>query len=327
MNKIFHITATMAAAAGLACGEVDPFADGVYMEDTGVDPIFSTPAVTTYADTEDTQATNRPALLPNDYYFEYLGGMHIHGQGSTVRAMNAFVTMPLLNPRRHVVRGWHLDAKLSGRLTWLHSSGADILDEHHLYTLGGSATLIHQAGQNSQFHIGLTPQVSTDFDAMSHEIFYWGGNVGFSSTVGPKFKYSLGVSVMPDYNGTWVWPLVNFQWRYRPNWEAQLQATRLSVQYVAQDKLRVGPFLQLNRSAWTVKRHKEVTQLRMNNWIAGVASSYRWNWNGITMKLQGDLGFTFYNNFRVRTKNGRHTLERYRTDGGLYARVGIGFEF
>ena len=326
MKKLFQVMLAGALACAAAQGQDDTIIeDGVFLDDTGMDPIYSTPSTVPADPAEEGQ---RPALVPNDYYFEYLGPMHVHGQGAHVRLMNAFVTVPLLNPRKHAWHGWHLDAKVSGRLTWMHHSGNRVLTERRLYTLGASATLIHQVGQKSQFHLGFTPQLSTDFDVMSHEMFYWGGNVGFSSTIGEKFKYTIGVSVMPDYNNMWFYPLVNFQWRVRPSWELQLQAERLSYQFVSgSGRFRVGPFMQHNRSVWTVKRHGATRMLRMTNWITGGTASYRWTMGACKVSLVGDLGCTFYNNFRVRTKNGRHTLERYRTDGGLYARVAVGVEF
>ena len=328
MKELFSIVTLAAAlACAVAPAQEDDviFEDGVFMDDTGMDPIYSTPSSMPMDSPEDAR---RPALIPNDYYFEYMGPMHIHSQAAHVRLMNAFVTLPLLNPRKHAWHGWHLDAKVSGRLTWMHNSGNKVLDENRLYTLGASATVIHQVGQKSQFHLGFTPQISSDLDVMSHEDFYWGGNVGFSSTLGEKFKFTLGVSVMPDYNDMWLYPLVNFQWRVRPNWDLQLQAERLSYQFVSgSGKFRVGPFLQYNRAVWTVKRNRATRMLRMNNWIAGGGASYSWNMGSCRVSLLGDLGCTLHNNFRVRTKNGRHTLERYRADGGLYARVAVGVEF
>ena len=327
MRKAFRVmlAAVLACAAAQAQDDVI-LDDGVFMDETGMDPIYSTPSgmpMDTEADGE-----KRPALVPNDYYFEYLGPVHVHGQAAHVRLMNAFVTMPLLNPRKHAWHGWHLDAKISGRMTWMHNSGNKVLNMQRLYTLGGSATLIRGIGRQSQFHIGFTPQLSTDFDEMSHEIFYWGGNVGFSSAIGEKFKFTLGVSVMPDYNDMWFYPLLNFQWRLRPNWELQLQAERLSYQFVSgSGQFRAGPFIQHNRSVWTVNRHGATRHLRMTNWIAGGTASYRWSVGSCRVSLLGDLGVTFYNNFRVRSKSGRHTRERYRTDGGLYARVAAGVEF
>lgn len=301
--------------------------DGVFMEDTGMDPIFSTPSTMPPVPEEEGDY-QRPVLIPNDYYFEYFSNMHIHGQAARVRLMSAFATIPLFNPRKHAWHGWHLDCKVSGRLTWMHNSGQKVLDEHRLYTLGLSATALRQIGQKSQFHLGFTPQMSSDFDVMSHEMFYWGGNVGFSSTLGERFKYTLGVSVMPDYNDMWVYPLVNFQWKVSPHWELQLQAERLSYQHLSgSERFRIGPFLQYNRAVWTVNRHRTTTQLRMKNWIAGATASYRCNIGGFKLTLLGDVGYSFYNNFRIRTKNGRHTLDRYRADGALYARAAVGFEF
>lgn len=326
MNKAFQMMLAAVAACAVAHGQDDVITeDGVFFNDTGMDPLFSTPSTIPMEPETD---GSRPTLIPNDYYFEYLGPMHVHGQSAHVRMMNVFATLPLLNPRKHAWHGWHLDAKVSGRLTWAHNSGNRVLDEPRLYTVGASATLIRQVGSKSQFHLGFTPQVSSDFDTFSHEIFYWGGNVGFSSAAGEKFKYTLGVSVMPDFNDMWVYPLVNFQWRLRPNWELQLQAERLSYQFVSSSgSFRVGPFIQHNRSVWTVKRQRATRMLRMNNWIAGLSASYRKSLSTCKVSVLGDLGFTFYNNFRVRTKDGEHTLERYRADGGLYARVGVGVEF
>ncbi len=329
MKRIFHTFAMALLAGGAAALAQDDIIleDGVFMDDTGMDPIFSTPSTLPPAPAAEGE-TARPILVPNDYYFEYMGRMHIHGQGQHARIMNAFATIPLINGRKHAWHGWHLDCKLSGRISWLHNSGTRVLDESRLYTLGLNATVLHQIGQKSQFHLGLTPQISTDFDTMSHDMFYWGGNVGFSSALSDNFKFTLGVSVMPHYNNMWFYPLVNFNWRVMPRWELQLQAERLSYQYVSgSEKFRVGPFLQYNRSVWTVNRHRKTCQFRMNNWIGGATASYRWNIGSCKVTLLGDLGFTFYNNFRIKTKNGKHTLDRYRAGGGPYARIAVGLEF
>ena len=143
MKKVFHTFAmALLAGIGTALAQDDIILeDGVFMDDTGMDPIFSTPSTLPSAPAAEGESA-RPVLVPNDYYFEYMGRMHIHGQGQHARIMNAFATIPLINGRKHAWHGWHLDCKLSGRISWLHNSGTRVLDESRLYTLGLSATAL-----------------------------------------------------------------------------------------------------------------------------------------------------------------------------------------
>lgn len=293
----------------------------VFDDGTGVEPIYSTPGTSTSA------GVAQHAFVPNDVYFEYLGNMSISGQGGRVRVSNVFVSMPLISSGRVSWGGWHLDAKASARLTWLDTSGQNILDEDRLYTVGMNVSVSHAVGRNGQFRVGFTPQLSSDFDVMSADNFYWGGYVAYSSKAGDRLRYTLGLALMPDFYENYVFPVMNISWRYAPAWEMRVQASRISAVCVARQNFEWGPFFQWNSGIWTVHRKGQTRQFRMTDCIAGMGGNYMVNTGRFRMNLLGDLGMTFYNTFRVRDKHGDRTFEKYRTHPGLYLRLGVQVQF
>lgn len=305
------------AGAGLSSEEVL-----LFDEPSGVDPMYSTPSVNSSA-----SYSGQHAFVPNDFYFEYLGNMSISGHGGRLRVSNIFVTLPFTNPKTAVWRGWHLDAKLSARLTNIHSSGNHVVDEDRLYTVGMNVSVSHTIGQHAQIQFGLTPQFSTDFDVMSSNNFYWGGYMAYSMKPNDRFYFTIGVACMPDYYEYYVFPVLNVCWRYAPTWEMRIQASRLSAVNVASQRFQWGPFFQWNTGLWTVHRKGMTQQFRMTNCIVGMGAEYNLTPGSSKVMLLGDLGMTFYNTFRVRDKDGEHTLEKYRTHPGLYARLGLQVHF
>ncbi len=293
-----------------------------YESGLSVDPIYSTP------NTYESRAASSPRFAPYDVYFEYLGNMSLSSQPAHLQVVNAVVTIPFVNPSRVSFYGWHLDVRATARITWVDVSGRDVLDEDDLYTVGLHASLAHSIGASSQFQVGFTPQISSDFDVMTHDDFFWGGYVAFSAKAGEDLRYTVGVACMPDYYSHYVLPVVSLSWRYAPSWELRVQASRVSAVCVASETFQWGPFMQWNSGIWTVHRYGQTQQFRMTNCIAGVGATYDFHLaSGASVSLLGDLGMTFYNTFRIRDRRGDHTLERYRAHPGLYARVGAQFSF
>ena len=294
----------------------------VFDEPAGVDPMYSTPSFNSSA-----AYSGQHAFVPNDMYFEYLGNMTLSGQGAHVRVSNVFLTMPFTNPKTAVWRGWHLDAKLSARMTYIHTTGNNALDEERLYTVGMNVAVSHAIGQHAQFQLGFTPQFSTDFDVMSSQNFFLGGYMAYSMKANERFSYTVGLAFMPDYYKNYVFPVLNVRWRYAPNWEMRVQASRLSAVNVTSQRFQWGPFFQWNSGMWTVHRKGETQQFRMTNCIMGVGAECNLTPGSTKVLLLGDLGMTFYNTFRVRDKKGDHTLEKYHSHPGLYGRLGIQVHF
>jgi len=290
-----------------------------FEEPLGVDPIYSTPSATT-------EPSGRSRTFAPDFYLEYLGKMSISGQSARTQVTNAFFAVPLT--RRPAWGRWRFDAKASGRVTWINTCGHDVIDEDTLYTLGLHAALSYQTTANSSVQLGFTPQLSSDLDVMSSQNFYWGGYAAFSAKYSDHLSYTAGLALMPDYYDRYVFPVFNLNWRYAPAWELQVQASRVSVVNVASERFHWGPFFQWNAGIWTVHRHGRTQQLRMTNCIAGFGTSYDAKLrSGTTLHFVGDVGTAFYNTFRVRDKHGDHTLERYRTHPGWYARLGVQVRF
>ncbi len=337
-NGCFLLTAALLSGVATAAGTGDaPFAapnipylvEG-YDESTGlgyegglgVDPVYSTPSI------YEKSGNGYPRFLPNDMYMEYFGAMDLRNGHGDVQVTNAVLTIPFVNPKETSWAGWHLDVKGTARLTWIDSDGQDLLDEDRLYTLGVQAMVARQLGERSRLLIGLTPQFSSDFDVMTHHNFFYGGYAAFSSQLSDKLRYTVGLAVMPDYFRNAIMPLVSLQWRYTPNWELRIEGGRLSSVCVSGESFQWGPFVQWNSGVWTVQRDGQTQQFRMTNCILGMGATYDHKLSsGMTLGFMGDLGATLSNEFRVRDESGRHSIEKYRADPGLYARFGCRVSF
>lgn len=294
--------------------------DGVFRFDdaSGVEPLYSTPNANT-----ETSGKQR-AFIPNNAYLEYFGNMSLSGQSARLQVFNAYLALPLTSPERAALWGWHLDATASLRVTWLDSTGERVLDENRLYSLGIQAGLSHKLGQRSQIQFGGIGLYSSDFDVASADNFYLGCYAAFSSQYGDRLRYTVGMAFMPDFYENYVYPMMNVAWRYDPQWELNIQASRLSLLQVSHEKFHWGPFLQWNASRWTVRRNRHTEQFRMTGLIIGCGATYdAATASGARVSLLGDLGCSFYNTFRICDKKGHHTLEKYHAHPGLYARVGV----
>lgn len=289
----------------------------LYDESPGVDPLYTTPN----ANTSD--GGRKRAFIPDNAYFEYFGNMTLSGQHARLQVFNAYLSLPLTTPERAGLWGWHLDATASVRVTWLDSTGERVLDENRLYSLGLQASISHKLGRNSQIQLGGIGLYSSDFDVASADNFYMGCYAAFSSRFGENLRYTIGIAYMPDFYEHYVYPMINVAWRYNPVWELNIQASRLSILHVGNERFHWGPFLQWNASRWTVRRDRRTEQFRMTSFIGGIGATYDITTaSSARVMLLGDLGCSFYNTFRVRDKKGNHTLEKYRAHPGLYLRLG-----
>lgn len=307
--------------SGQSAYQVDD--SNVFDEGTTVDPLYSTPAHDAYSP----PARQRHPFVPDDCYMEYIGKMSLSSQSARAQVMNFYLTMPLLDPSRASWGNWHAEARLSARVTCVDTQGHDVLDVSHLYTIGLRAGVARRLGQYSQFQIGLCPQLSSDFDVMSSDNFFWGGYAAFSSCTSERFQYTVGLALIPDYYSGWVVPLFNLTWKYRPGWELRLRASRLSAINKVGDHLEWGPFFQYNAGVWTVRRRGITQQFRMTNCIAGIGGQYDFTPQTTHITLLADIGTAFYTTFRVRDKDGDHTREKYRGHPSLYLRGGLHMQF
>ncbi len=337
MKTLRLLASACALGAGIASANTnawnDPYAGSPYLAPVGddglgydaglgVDPVYSTPSL--YEET----GTRTQSFIPNDVYVEIFGNMEFHAKRGHVQVTNAVVNVPFVNPKRAAWRGWHLDVKGTARLTWLDCKGQNLVDEDNLYTIGLQATVSRRINEKTQLLLGVTPQMSTDFDLMSHHNFYVGGYLAFAVQPTEKIRYTLGIAYMPDYYRSLVLPVLSLQWRYHPAWELRVEGARLSTICVADDHFRFGPFFQWNTGVWTVHRQRQTQQLRMSNCILGLGATYdRKLARGSTLGLLADVGFSFNNVFRIRDASGDDTLEKYRAHPGFYGRLGLRFSF
>lgn len=303
----------------------DAFFD--FDESPGVDPLFSTPTSGTSVGAPAGGGKQR-AFVPNDMYLEYFGNMSLSSQSAHLHMFNAYLSLPVTTSENTQWHGWQFDSRVSLRATWLENSGQKVLDENRLYTVGFQASVGHSIGRNFYGQIGVVPEISSDFDVMSHENFFLGCYGAVSMRASDNLRFTLGVAYMPDYYEHDFFPLIGLAWRFNPAWEARVEASRFSVVSVAHDKFQWGPFFQWNSAMWTVHRHRETQQFRMTNCILGVGCTYDIQTaSGTKVQLLGDLGCSFYNTFRVRDKHGNETREKYRAHPGVYMRAGMQITF
>lgn len=289
--------------------------------DMGLDPVYSTP------DSAPASYESRRAFIPCDVYFERIGKMRLHGGRGHLSLTHLFVCLPLNDPGRHTWMGWSWDAKLSLRQTWLNGRGASVLDENQLSTVSLHTSLSHAVGQHSRVQLGVAPGYSSDFDQMSAHDVYWGGYAAWNCRFSDALSASLGVAVMPEYYEHHVLPLLNFCYRLPSQWEIALDASRLSCCFARWESLKIGPFVQWNQAAWTVRRHQRTEQLRMSDVILGLGAEGSVPVMQAKLSYLGDIGAAVHNDFRAKDKCGNHTLEKYRARPGLYVRAGLRLAF
>lgn len=302
----------------------------VFDEGAGLDASFASPdydAGYSAAVSPSSEAASRHPFSPYDAYGEFVGNMSLSSQHSRTKVYNAYLSVPVLHPSRFAWGRWHADVRLNARVTWIRSKGEDVLGVEHLYTYGLRASLIRMLGDHSQLQLGATPQLSSDFDHLSGEDFYWGGYAAFSSKWNDRFYYSLGVAVMPDYYKNYVMPLLSFTYRCSDGSDWRLRGSRLSYVRRIGQSFEWGPFAQWNSGVWTVNRFQTTRQFRMTNVILGLGCGYDFASGACRVRGVLDMGSSVYNTFRVRDKGGEHTLEKYRGHAAVYARAGVQVSF
>ena len=298
----------------------DPFS-----EPLSFDPVYSTPT----APTTSPSAPGMTPFIPTSGFIEFIGQSHIKGHsGSKLNIINAYLTLPLVNPQNATLWGWHLDVRANGRVTWLRTRGPNLIDESTLYTLGLQSSVYRQIGSKMQVILGATPQMSSDLDTFGSSSWYFGFYGGIGYNFSDNLRMTLGIAYMPRYYDNDFMLLWALNWKIAPTWEARVQSSRFSLVNTASQRFEWGPFFQWNSSIWTVKRKRQTQQFRMTNCIVGLGTQYNLTPNsGKHIMLTGDIGTTFYNTMRVRDKDGNHTLEKYRSNSGLYLRLGAEVRF
>lgn len=269
-----------------------------------------------------------PYILPNEFSYEHLGSMKADRGGSHLSLTNVKLSIPLADPHRSGWSTWHLDAKISLKMTWVNSSGKDLIDLNRLYTVAPLVGLSRKIGSYGMLSVALTPQFSSDFDTSSSHNFYFGGFAAYSGALSESFTFSAGVACLPDYSNTWFVPLVQFKWKVLPVWQLKLENTRLSFDNVASSRFEWGPFIGISSGTWTVNRHKRTEQFRWSSGVAGLGAAFNLTPAKQTkFLLRTDVGFSFANKAKFRTKNGKHTIDSYDYDPGFYLKAGLDVRF
>lgn len=270
----------------------------------------------------------KPYLIPNKFYFEYLGSMNLKDGNGHLSVTNAVITLPFVDPTKTGFGSWRFDAKAAVRLTWLNSKGDQVLDESELYTILANFSAARQIGGSGQLIIGVAPEISTDFDVWTFRDVYISGYAAYATRVNDSFSFAAGLAYIPQYVDRFVVPFFRFNWQATPAWEVSLSDARFSVTNTASSRFHWGPFLQWGGKTWTVNRHRSTQRLRWTSYSLGMGSSIDLTPNHETkVLLTTDLGFTFGNEARFKTKDNKHTLEKYKYGEGLYLRVGIDVQF
>lgn len=278
-------------------------------------PSYSTPTST---------SNSLETFIPTSIILEYYGQQKVKRHDSHMSCMNLYMAAPILRPENTSLWNWNIDMKVNARITWFDSSGESFLGERNLYTVGLQTSAIRSIAKGKQIIIGLAPQISSDFDLMSHDIFYFGAYVAYSQTVSDNLKFTVGLSYMPRYYENSVLPLFALNWKISDNYELRMEAARLSLINISGENFQWGPFFQLNTSVWTVRNASTTRQMRQSSVVLGLASQFSMgNKNTTSYHIIADIGATVDNEIKIQSSNGKHTLRKYETSPGLYARLGF----
>lgn len=282
-------------------------------------PSYSTPTST---------SNSLEKFIPTSIILEHYGQQNVKRHDSHMSCTNLYVAAPILRPENTSLGKWNIDMKVNARITWFDSDGASFLGERNLYTVGLQTSAIRSIAQGKQFILGLAPQISSDFDLISHDIFYFGAYAAYAQTVNDRLKYTVGLSYMPRYYENSILPLFAINWKVSNNYELRMEAARLSLINVSRDNFQWGPFLQFNTSVWTVRHDATTKQMRQSSVVLGLASQYGMgDKKSTSYHILADIGVTVDNQIKIQTSNGDRTLEKFETSPGLYARLGFEIRF
>lgn len=308
-----------------AQANVQPYPEGDYSD--GYDAGY-------YAEAYSGSYENAPAptgesdsksFFPTQSYFELLGPMDSrHRQGS----LDIQNWMTDLNLFRLSSGSWNFSSTASLRLSWFNGEGADDMDVDRLYTICLNANAAYLIKGRTSLVLGVTPQISTDFDTWTKHNIFLGGHILLAGPLNERFSYGIGIGCYPQLGDYSVLPLIQFKWEASNHWTLQLEGTRLSYVNKVKDGLSWGPFVSVVSGTWTIHHERRVRQFVWLSGVTGVGMDIGLGrWGSVRPRLTADIGFSFGNSGTIRTSNGSHELEKYHYDPGFYLRAGVQFEF
>ncbi len=314
---------------------------------SGVDPVYSSPTslstgeIYVYEDAPDVSGAVPSTPVRHTLYtasvfrkaavaFEYFAQQDFRRSDGKFSFANVYFTLPMVDPRQHVYRGWHVDLSLNARASFFDVTGTDLIGEDALYTAGVIGSLFYNVDEKARLTLGVTPQFSSDLDHLSSSSFYLGAFAAFTYRANERIRITLGVSYMPDYYSEDFWPLVNVSWQLAPKWDLRIQSQRLGVvrKHGVRGNFEWGPFIQWNHFLWSVNRDRRTELMRMESFIIGLQTQYsKQTQRGTHMRFYLDLGLNFDQEIRFLGKDNKSTYDIYKADAGLYGRLGMEFSF
>jgi len=326
LNKII-LSASLILSSIFAIGQAAAESTGPY-DQFSEDPTqlsFDTP-INVYPNYSSPTSTydSLESFIPTSIIIEHYGQQKVKDMGSHISSTNLYLTAPILKPQDAKLGKWNFDIKTSVRITWFDKSGRSFLGESNLYTVGLQASAIRSIFKEGQLILGMAPQISSDFNLLSHDIFYFGAYIAYAQSINDDFKFTIGLSYMPRYYDDSILPLLGLNWKVSDNYELRVEAARLSLINVSNDRFEWGPFAQLNTSVWTVNNEGTTKQMQQNSTVIGFASQFSMgDKNSTSYHIIADIGAIVENEIKFQSSNGKHTLETFKTETGLYVRLGF----
>lgn len=310
--------------AGASSYEAYPSAQGGYsynpaVNDNSYDPVEY--------DLSGTGGTNDGfyKYLPSQSIFEYLGPMKARNGEGHATLTNWHTRLGLADATSG---SWRFSLDGTVRLTWFDGDKDAAMDVDRLYTIWLNLSASYKMWGSTYLTFGVNPEFSSDFDSWVARNFSLGGHLLLSSKLNERFKFTVGAGIAPQLGSTPVFPYVGFSWQASPTWLVEMQGTRLSAMNKVTDYFSWGPFVSVVAGSWVVKHNHGHARYQWVSGVAGLATETGLGqWGKVKPKLLLDAGFSFANNAKFKTTNGRHELEEQRFDPGFYLRAGLRFAF
>jgi hypothetical protein len=224
---------------------------------------------------------------------------------------------------------WNVNAALVQRSSWLSSHGDSPLPSYTgLTALWIDLTLRHHEKDSPWSQaVVLSPGISSDLANVAGPMFRLPVQMSAQYRVAKNLAFELGVAYTPDFTQTPLLPLPGIEWDPAEDWEVRYRLTTLTVTHHITPETSLGVFAAYDAASWLVGEKAGYGQLSFTSANAGVEAVQKFRIHDVPGALHLAVGGTFANETRLYDADGSRLLTGTRSDGGVFARVGLTLRF
>lgn len=275
---------------------------------------------------------NMPAtgVMPAAFSASFVSPMSArHGDGSL--SMNqARLSLPLSDPRRTDIEGWHVYFALDMERTELHNHTALPLKHSAFYDIAAPLAFIRNFSDNKRLTLTFAPHVAGDLSnsARSFEPAAY-ADYRFYNT--EKLTLSAGLAFTPAYSETWLVPFVSVEWDMPHDWHLHIKGYEMTVMHpVWYEGLSTGLFARAIGGAWAAEMQDDSSRLLR---VRSLAAGMRWQYTTCNPCKKralffAEIGSALITRAAISRWDDRDDYEKSRFyNPGLYLSAGVDLRF